>query len=309
MEKEIELENGLRIKIYPVNQTATVIKSGKVTGNVLIPRYVEDDGKKYPIISLSENAFKEAKFDSLIFPKDSEVETFENSLFYSACLTKLQIPPKLKKIHNRCFSLTQNLIDIEVSPKNKQFSYIENKYLAGKSQEDRDVFDVLLYARYDIEEAVIPPQIEIVNENSFNNHDKLKSVLFPNNSKLKRIEYSAFSSSTLSKLVLPASLEYMHHSALCTIEYLNEIEVSPKNQTFSMINKTLLVKKIDPSSKVFDYLVFCRRDIEHIEIPSYIKVIGDDAFENCKKLNSVNFEPNSTLEKIKNSAFFFLLSA
>ena len=195
------------------------------------------------------------------------------------------------------------LIDIEVSPKNKNFSNIDNKYLVGKSKEDSKVFNVLIYARYDVEEAVIPPQIEIIKQKSFGNHEKLKSIIFPENSKLNYIESSAFGLSSLSKLVLPASIEQFHFQAFSDIKHLNEIEVSPQNQTFSIINKTFLVRKSEPTNKVPDRIVFCRRDVECVEIPSYIKEIGSYAFQYCTKLNSLKFERNSTLEIIDYDAF------
>ena len=81
---------------------------------------------------------------------------------------RLQIPPKLEKFITSSFFGIRNLVEIEVSPKNKFYSYIDNKYLVGKSDESKDVFDILYYARYDIEEAVIPPQIEILQDNLFN---------------------------------------------------------------------------------------------------------------------------------------------
>lgn len=46
MEKEIDLDNGFRVKINEQNQTASVIASKQVTGKVFIPRYVKDNEKK-----------------------------------------------------------------------------------------------------------------------------------------------------------------------------------------------------------------------------------------------------------------------
>ena len=109
-----------------------------------------------------------------------------------ASFKKLQIPPKLKKLSDKWCYCVRDLIDIEVSPKNELFSYVDNKYLVGKSDALSDVFDILYYARYDIEEAVIPPQIKIIHDNSFCDHPKLQSFISPKNSKLKRIEYFSF---------------------------------------------------------------------------------------------------------------------
>ena len=52
---------------------------------------------------------------------------------------------------------TRNII---VSPENKFFTYTDNQYLLGKSQENLDQCDIILYARFDITEAAIPPYIK-----------------------------------------------------------------------------------------------------------------------------------------------------
>lgn len=218
--------------------------------------------------------------------------------FFFASIKKLQIPLKLKKICDKWSFRLKDLIYIEVSPKNKLFSYIDNKYLVSKSNSASDVFDILLYARYDIEEAVIPPQIEIIHENSFYDHPQLKSVISPKNSNLKCIEDLSFYQSTISKLVLPDSLECIHPKAFTEIENLNEIQISPKNELFSVIDKTILVNKSDRSCKDFDILIFCRRDAENVKIPSSIKVIKECAFCDCNKLKMITFEEESSLETI-----------
>ena len=304
MSEEIELENGLRVEINTKELTAKVIKSPNVTGTVIVPRFAISENKKYKIISIGDESFYGVKFDSLIFAEDSEVESFEGSTFFCASFNKLQIPPKLKKLSCMWCYFIRNLIDIEISPKNELFSFIDNKYLIGKSNADSDVFDILYYARYDIEEAVIPPQIEILHDNSFCRHPKLKSVICPTNSKLKRIEDSSFYFSTISKLVLPETLEFIHCDAFNETNYLNEIEISPKNKLFSVIEKTLVVKKSDMSSKDFDILIFCRRDAENVKIPSYVKVLDEHAFHNCDKLKSITFGPESSLQKINKFAIY-----
>ncbi|KAK8837966.1 hypothetical protein M9Y10_035910 [Tritrichomonas musculus] len=174
MSKEIEIENGLQVEINTEELTATVIRSPNVTGTMIVPRYAISEKKKYKIISIGCDAFAGAKFDSLIFAEDSEVESFEDSSFCGASFKKPKIPPKLNKLDGHWCLAVEDLIDIEVSRKNELFSYYDNKYLVGKSGAESDVFDILYYARCDIKEAVIPPQIKIIHNYSFNNHPKLQ---------------------------------------------------------------------------------------------------------------------------------------
>lgn len=73
-----------------------------------------------------------------------------------------------------------------------------------------------------------------------------------------------------------------------------------------MLDDNFLLSKSQPESNVYDVLFFARRDIEVAIIPSYIKIISQNAFSICKGLKSIEFEPNSSLEIIENYAFYFL---
>lgn len=118
--------------------------------------------------------------------------SFGDSIFYLGSIRKIQIPPKLKKLNSNCFYACEGLVDIEVSPENENFAYINNKYFVGKSKDDSNEFDILYYVWFDITEAFIPPQIQILNNYSFHNHKNLESVIYPENAKLTRIEDSRF---------------------------------------------------------------------------------------------------------------------
>lgn len=82
MFEKLKLDNGLQVMINTEKLTAKVIDSIKVTGTVVIPRYAISNKKKYTIIAIGNQAFSYTKFDSLIFPEDSEVESFEGSPFF-----------------------------------------------------------------------------------------------------------------------------------------------------------------------------------------------------------------------------------
>ena len=133
---EIEIEGGLNVKINQKNNTASIIKSPKAKGTVFIPRFVEFENHKYKIISIEQYAFSNIKIDSLTFPEDSEVESFEWYSFSYSGIKKLQIPLNLKYLKFGWASGINELTTIEVSPKNKNFSLYNNKLLLGKSQEN-----------------------------------------------------------------------------------------------------------------------------------------------------------------------------
>lgn len=300
---EIEIEGGLRVKLNQNDNTSSIIESPKASGTVFIPKFVEYENQKYKIISIGDYAFNANKsIDYLTFPEDSEVERFERCFLQNCNINKLQIPPKLKYLGHGWASGTTGLNTIEVSPKNKYFKVI-NKLLLGKSQEDSDIFDVLYYAACDIVEVVIPPQVKIVKEYCFCKHKQLKCVMFADNSKLESIGFFAFNKSTIQRLSLPESLKKLNESCFSDTENLTEIEISPKNEYYSLSDGTYLLGKSGNKSNIYDILIFARRDIESAVIPSHIRIINNYAFDCCSQLRSIAFEPNSSLERIDNAAF------
>lgn len=301
---EIELENGLKLKLNKDDHTSSIISSPKMNGHVIIPSFVIYQDEKYKIISIESYSFSNTKIESITFSDDCEITTFEDNSFYCAHIKKLQIPKSLKILKKLSLSCIYDLTEIEVSPKNKFFQYLDGKFLVGKSSEKNQKFDILFFARTDIKSATISPTIRKINNYSFFNHTQLESIVFPFNSKLKTIENNAFSFTSIKKLVLPETVEKIDSSNFCNVRNLVEIEVSTRNKVFSFINNQYLAKKSDLKNRFFDVIVFVRRDIEEFKVPKCIKRIGECAFQSCRKLKSIIFDSNSSLEVIEKEAFF-----
>lgn len=302
----IELENGIRLKINKKKHTAKIIKSENVFGNVLIPEYYESEGEKYYIVSVEADAFSFKHIDYLIFHENSRVKTFKQSSFAFAFVIKFQIPASLEYLN---FGWCQFLYDVnqfEISPKNTKFTYHDNKYLLGKSSPNSEDFDALYFARSDIENAIIPPQVRVIKSESFYSHKKLKSMIFTDDSQLKSIERGIFYEAPIEKLVLPSSLEYISEDCFDSISVLSTIEVSPKNSLFTVLQNNYLVRKSDKNSENFDIIVFARRDIKKAQIPSSIKYISKYSFDRCNDLESIEFCKNSQLQSIGYSSFSYI---
>ncbi|KAK8841617.1 hypothetical protein M9Y10_027242 [Tritrichomonas musculus] len=300
---EIEIKGNLRVKINQNDKTASVVKSPKASGNVLIPHFAEHENKNYKIISIEGYAFINCNIDCLTFAKDSEVETFKSYCFSAAHIKRLEIPSSVKNLEDGWCHCLYDLREIEVSPKNSHFIFYNKDFLLGKSSESSDKFDVLLFARSDIEEAVIPPQVTRIKKYSFDHHNELKTVRFSTNSELKCIEDSAFSYSRIESLSLPASLEQIGDGCFSHTRNLRKVEISPENKFFKMMNGKCVVRESSRGSGVFDVIVLAARDIASISIPPHIKVINNLAFEYCERLETVTFESNSSLVSIKQRAF------
>lgn len=302
---EISLfQGGLKIKLDQEKHTSSIISSPEASGDVFIPKYVEYKGSKYPIISIKDRAFNDNKIESLTFPEDSEVKTFETLSFLFTSIKQLQIPASLTNLQDNWYYNIKDLEKIEVWPENKNLRDYNHQYLLGKSDENSDSFDVIHLASLKITDAQIPADVKIIKTNSFFNHDEIKTVIFSENSELRIIERKSFSSSkNIQKIVLPSNVEVIDGSNFDGLDSLCEVNVSPNNKNFSVIENKLLVTKSGGFSEIFDSIVFCRRDAEDVNVPSFIKNIGDFSFCNCKKLKSINFEKNSSLKKIGKNAF------
>lgn len=306
---ELEIGNGLRVKINEDSHTSSIISSPKATGNVIIPKYAEFECSQYNIISIEKFAFRDTDIKSLSFPEDSLVESFESCCFYSSKVQKIQIPSSLKYIKEGCFDYVQFLCDIDVSKRNNTFLYAEKKYLVGKS-EDSTQYDILYYVRCDIRKAVIPSEIKIIQKNAIQKKQKLSTLEFLDNPEYPIIGPNVFSDNPITKLIIPDTTKEIDPSNFDGVVVLTKIKISSNNKNFLFLDKKILLTKSEGQSEgqIFDKLIFARRDIDSIVIPSYIKEIAPYAFRCCNKLKSIQFEENSVLCHICHHAFSFIPS-
>ena len=142
---DIEKE-GIKFKIIKKDHIATFIGSSDEASNtIIIPKYVEYKNERYKVMSINQFAFQmNYKIRKVLFPDDFEVESFGHHSFSLRYMQKSQIPASLKNIE----SLNEESMcikEIEISPKNKNFSIIEDIFLVCKNSENSDTFDTLLY--------------------------------------------------------------------------------------------------------------------------------------------------------------------
>lgn len=295
----VEKDN-LKFRLDSKELTAEVIESPKAKGTISIPRHIIYRKKKYIIKAIGQYAFSENEIDSITFPNDSEVERFESYSFYLMSIKKLQIPSSLKYIEEECFDKIRDLVDIEVSPQNKYFTY-ENELLLGKSEENLEEYDILITASFNIQNAIIPSSIRHINTYCFLDHNNLESIIFEKNSILCEINESIISKS-LKKLNIPKSVTQIGPECFQKAQNLIDIEISKSNKVFKYVNNTFLMTKKDETSKDFDVILFCRRDVKQIEILKNVKEIASYSFSCCYNLNSITFEKSSSLEMIGEGA-------
>lgn len=159
-----------------------------------------------------------------------------------------------------------------------------------------------------------------INEESFKNAT-IKSFSFENNSRVTTIQKDAFAYSTIESLNIPSSIINLQKGWCRSIVGLKRITIMPQNSKYIFLNNEMILSKDDIKDVNYNILVFARRDIQSVVIPSFINridsyafsecsiesitiptnvlIICEGAFYNCRKLKHINFSYDSKLEKIE----------
>lgn len=227
---------------------------------------------------------------------------------FSGCtnLKSIIIPENITKIGTNAFENCMELIHIYISNNvttigKNAFSgcYIIPKNIKNESELNLESYglvtcdevtengfcikdNILLKYIGNDEVVIIPKNVNVIGENSFNGYTKLSSILFHDD--VQAIEGSAFANC----------------SSLVNIDFPNKL-FSIGKSTFS--NCISLKKIIIPDSiKIIEKGTFsgCKNLIS-VLIPNKVEKIGDGAFSGCTSLTDIVFP--DVLTNIGNSAF------
>jgi hypothetical protein len=158
--------------------------------SIVIPRSVE---------ILGSSCFSYCKsLSSISFESNSGLKRIESSAFSESSLKSIEIPRNVQFINGSAFESTQlNSISIEAG---NDIFHIEHDFLI-------DILHHKLIRNFSISSHIeIPRTIEILGSSCFSSCKSLLSISFESNSGLKRIESSAFSSSSLQSIEIPRSM-------------------------------------------------------------------------------------------------------
>lgn len=142
-----------------------------------------------------------------------------------------------------------------------------------------------------------------ISSESFKLVSNIKSITFPKKSKILSFQSNLFYMSTIQKIFIPESLEDLQDGWCEGTPFLTQIEISPKNKNFIFYNNQLILSKSKPSQIEYDILLFAPRNVETINIPSFIKNIKSYCFQFCEKMTSIIFSDDSLLSIIEKFAF------
>ena len=113
-----------------------------------------------------------------------------------------------------------------VSPENKNFKYAdENKnMIIGKSNNESNCYDTLLFVNGFFDEIVIPSYIKHLNAFLFATNKKLKKIEIEKNSVLESVGVAAFRSAKLTNFCFPESTKIIEERVFEKCNFLISVE-------------------------------------------------------------------------------------
>ena len=192
--------------------------------------------------------------------------------------------------------------------------------LIGNKIDDENVY-VPTSVLYNNKEYIITN----VSSGAFEDSDTIKSVQFPHDSEVRIIEKDAFADSSIEKLMIPSKVYLLEEGWCNGTPNLTNVTIMPNNCHFMCLDNKMIIGKKNEDSQTYDAILFVRRDIKKVEIPSFIEEIGafsfssskiekikipsnvthigKCAFASCENLKQAEIEPNSKLQNIEKDAF------
>ncbi|KAK8843683.1 hypothetical protein M9Y10_024746 [Tritrichomonas musculus] len=257
-------------------QTAAISNRNIIHKNEInIPRSITHEGKTYIVKDTFISALQVSKISTLSFPEDSEVRTFNKDFIANTGITTLYIPASVVELKTGWCWCTDYLNNIYLSPKSKNFAYIENTFLVGKSDKKSDVFDLLFFVRRDVRHVTIPSYIKTIMPYAFNKCMSLETITFHSDSELKEIKYFAFYECSIKSIIIPQHVIKIREGAFVKCRKLFSI-IFHQNSELQYLSKRVL-----EATKV-----------QRIAIPEKVNTIHKYFFDNTSLIH-VNLSPNN----------------
>lgn len=290
---------------YEISNSNFVVlkKIGKSCDHFIVPSDIlHKNGSKYKVIGISQyfKTLKDGQIDVISFDKSTEIQIIPTNFIFS-CSSSFYMPPNAKKVikaHSKKINSPKILFD----GKNEFISVISDFFIMNNHPLElvcqeflrtrliiRETMRIVaiksFYSNNNIKSVIFPSSVEIIGAMSFYQCKNLINITFKGNSKLRRIEGSAFSGTSLFKISLPASLEEVLYDAFGDCQNLTSINLHKDSKLKSITNN-----------------VFDLKNIESFDFPASIELIGRDVFAACK-ISSISFPIDSRLIKIEENVF------
>lgn len=264
---------------------------------------------------IRKSAFDECKkLKCIEFHPDCELEIIERDAFKDSLINDLFLTSKVRFIEEGWCNNLNLLFNLKIDQKNKNYFYINDSFLVDQSKDDKS--SSILFARRDIESAIIPSNIKKICKSAFNGCKNLKSLEFQQESSIILEEISEKAFCNCSKLesipVFPPSIKKIDELAFsgCKIESISFASSSTLEEICGNVFSSWSIKhilSIPASVKRIGKCAF--RSLGNLQTVTFASTdesclieIDDKCFDYCRDLNSVVGIPSS-IKRIGHSAF------
>ena len=279
-------QNNILYSINTKEKIASVICYHSAIEDIIIPRSIIYKSKEYIVKSISKKAFELSQIKSIRFPEDSQLQSIDAYAFSKSSIESLTIPSSLIDLKDGWCEGTWNLTNISVMPRNPKFSCLDEKMIIGKSSENVEIFDELVFCVRNVQTITVPSFIKCIKSYAFEKCKQLKRVDIPNDSQLEIICKNAFSETSIQCFSIPSNLKQIGECAFFKCKQLCKLEISENSQL-----------------EIICQNAFSETSIQCFSIPSNIKKIEDGAFSHCNKLQIIEIDSNIKIEEINKNLF------
>ena len=264
-------------------KTASIsaIETSQTTVN--IPRSILFQSQEYLVTRILSKAFhteanynRNQKYNSINYGPFSALRTIDNSAFLYCKIENIEIPPSVVELKEGwCIHDPSELKKITVMQNNPNFINYQDMFLLGKSDQQREVFDILFYVNSGFEVVVIPSFIKKIAPYAFNENKDLNFVQFSEDSELQIIEKYAFFNSSIKEIVIPSNVTRICECAFQNCTNLSRVEFAENSQL-----------------QIIEKQAFSGTKFREVIIPSNVRQFCSECFKNRTKM-SLQLMPNN----------------
>ena len=139
---------------------------------MLFPRLIKHNSQEFIVNCISNRSFWGKLIVSIEFSADSAVSTIEKAAFLYSCLESITILPSVCELAESWCIGTRNLTHVTIMPNNKRYKKYTDNMIIGKSDINRDEYDILVFVCRNTNSIEIHPFIKEISPYSFSERTK-----------------------------------------------------------------------------------------------------------------------------------------
>lgn len=273
-------QNGLIFRINKKEKTAKIVGFYITNKEIIISRLIKHNSQEFIVDCISNRSFWGKSIVNIEFSAHSAVSTIEKAAFLYSCLESITIPPSVCELAESWCIGTKKLTHATIMPNNKRYKNYTDNMIIGKSDINRDEYDILVFVCRNaksieippfikeispysfseslIENVFIPPQITRIGDCAFLLCKNLKKVEIPINSQLRIIGNKSFMESSIESIFIPSHVKILNEGVLSYCNKLRTIE-------FASDSELKIIKKD----------AFAESSIESISIPQGVSELQE----------------------------------